>query len=449
MDKAKYPRSMPIWVFLKNVIFKPYSPISFDGSYFDKYGDTFSVNLGILRVVCTRDPEIIQPVLKKSLKVFQKTQIQTKIFAKYMGKGLLTSTGDYWLQQRRLIQPAFHKEKIDSLIQIIEKAVDIELEFVNEEKETDIYPLMNMVAFKVVTAALFNLSISREKVKYLQSLIDETQQFLIYDMQLPHKKYWAKITGGYRKHDQNAKEIHEIVMDIINNRRRSDEQPGDLLDMLLEARYEDTGKGMEDVQIKDEVGVIMAAGYDTTAITLCYVMWELAKNPDKAQKVYEEVQKAKAESSSKLEYINALKYTKACLEETLRLYPPSWITDREPIDDTVIKGYKIKKGTLIGLSFYQLHRHPDYWEDPEVYEPERFYGKTFKEFSNIFAPFGAGPRMCIGAGFVFYEMLLVVAKLVDRYTVTSTTDKLELRPMVTLKPKEVPVRFIPRIKSHE
>lgn len=434
---------MPLWVFVKNVIFNSKTPLSFDSKPFDKYGDTFAVNILVAHVICTRDPEIIGTVLKKSNKTFQKTKLQTEIFAKYLGRGLLTAKGDYWKRQRRLIQPGFHKEKIENLIAIIDASVTTELSHIKENEEYDVYPLMNIVAFQVVAATLFNVTTPRKDVERLQHLLDEGQEFAVREMQLPHRKLYHKIIGSHKKHERKSKEVRQMMLNIILERKQSDYKNNDLLDMLIDARYEDTGEGMTNEQLIDEVLILLAAGYDTTANVMTYTLWLLARHPEKANRVYEEILAAENVMNTPA-FFTALNYTKSCLEEAMRLYPPSWIMDREPVEDTTIGEYHIKGGTFIGISFYQLHRHPDFWEKPNDFYPERFEGKSFKEFSNIFFPFGGGPRMCIGSGFVFYEMLLVIAKISKKYHLKSSVATLNLNPLVTLKPKEVPIKFIPR-----
>jgi cytochrome P450 len=159
------------------------------------------------------------------------------------------------------------------------------------------------------------------------------------------------------------------------------------------------------------------------------------------QKIYEELQAIESETQDLVEQLQKMSYTNAVLNEAMRLYPPAWITDRENITDDNLLGHNVKKGTLIGISFYELHRNPKYWQNPEAFSPERFLGEQKKESLRYFYPFGAGPRMCIGFGFAIYEMCLTLAYIVKKYKITSLNNSIQVNPLITLKPVGAEVTF--------
>ncbi|MNE35156.1 Pentalenene oxygenase [compost metagenome] len=214
--------------------------------------------------------------------------------------------------------------------------------------------------------------------------------------------------------------------------------------MLLETRYEDTGESMSIEQLIDEIKVLFIAGHETTANALTFTLYLLGRYPDVQQKVFEEIIEVESQTSNSIEQLQKMVYTNAVLNESMRLYPPAWITDRQNLEDDSLAEFKIKKDTLIGVSFYELHRNPKYWNNPDEFIPERFLGEQKKESMQYFYPFGAGPRMCIGTGFAIYEMCLTISQIVKKYTIKSDNDTVQFNPLITLKPINVEVSFSKR-----
>jgi len=433
--KYKYPRTLSLAKFFWYAEAIRKNPIPFHRKFFDKYGDTFSVRLGRKRyLMLSRDKDFAQYILQKNHKNYYKSKIQTKYLSKYLGHGLLTINGEFWLKQRRLIQPAFHKQKMASLVGLMQQTISSELENLSCNKTIDVFPIMNHLAFKVVATSLFNISASEETLLKLQSVIQGVQEFLVKEVRLPHKAWWFKLSGQVKKHKTLSEEIRKIIRDVIEERQSSQEKHDDLLDMLLATRYEDTGEPMSVKQLIDEITILFVAGHETTANALSFTGFLLAKHPEIQQKVFDEVKQVQHETSSPIEQIKKLTYTRAVIDESMRLYPPAWITDRENLEDDTINGYHIRKDTLVGVSFYELHRNPAYWEQPDAFVPERFLGDAKKQTAGAYFPFGAGPRQCIGLGFAVFEMVLAVAHLISHYELTTALDSVQLNPLITLKP---------------
>lgn len=194
-------------------------------------------------------------------------------------------------------------------------------------------------------------------------------------------------------------------------------------------------------QLIDEISILFVAGHETTANALTFTIFLLAKHPSECQKVYEEILKVTAKTSNLTEQIKIMEYTRAVIDESMRLYPPAWITDRENLEDDIIKDFHIRKNTLVGVSFYELHRHPEYWESPNAFKPERFIGEQKKLTNDCYYPFGAGPRMCIGMSFAVYEMVLATAYIVKNYRLKTNKVDIKLNPLITLKPIGVTATF--------
>lgn len=443
--KYNYPPSLPLITFFRKAEAIRKNPIPYHRSFFQKYGDTFSVKLGRhKRLLLSRDKELVQYILQKNHKNYYKSKIQTNYLSKYLGNGLLTANGSYWLKQRRLIQPAFHKQKMEQLVGLMQQTIASELSQLPKGTETDVFPIMNHLAFKVVATSLFNLSISESLLLRLQEIIEEVQEFLVKEVRLPHKGWWFKLSGQVKRNLALSKESRAIIGQIIEERKKDSNEHGDLLDMLLATRYEDTGEPMTTEQLIDEITILFVAGHETTANALSFTTWLVAKHPEVQQRLLEEIEKVHKQTQNPNEQIAALSYTKAVIDESMRLYPPAWITDRENLEDDTIGDYHLRKDTLVGISFYELHRHPDYWEAPEEFRPERFMGEAKKKTAGVYYPFGAGPRMCIGLGFAVYEMVLAMAHVVKNYELSTTLEKVKVKPLITLKPERVKVMFTER-----
>ncbi|HNP33200.1 MAG TPA: cytochrome P450 [Flavobacterium sp.] len=443
--KYNYPTQLSIIRFLFNAESIRKNPIPFHRKYFDQFGDTFSLKIGKSKhVILSRDNEVAEYILQKNQKNFQKSELQTKFISKYLGKGLLTANGDFWLKQRRLIQPAFHKQKMNQLVQNMQQTIISELKDLPEEKSVPLFPIMNNLAFNVVAKSLFHISAKEEKMNRLKEIIIQVQEFLIKEIRVPYKAFWFKISGQIQRHKELALESDAIIKEIVEERIKSNEKQNDLLDMLLETRYEDTGKAMSTQQLIDEIKILFIAGHETSANAMTFTLHLLGNHPEIQQKIFDELIEIESQTNDVVEQLQKMNYTNAVINESMRLYPPAWITDRENIEDDTLLGYHVKDKTLIGVSFYELHRNPKYWNNPEDFKPERFLGEQKKESYKYFYPFGAGPRMCIGLGFAMYEMSLTLSYIIKKFKVTSSAKDIQVNPLVTLKPVGASVKFSKR-----
>ncbi|MBJ2122888.1 cytochrome P450 [Flavobacterium sp. IB48] len=440
-----YPTRLSILRFFKDAEGVRRNPIPFHKRYFEKFGDSFSIRIGLSRyIILSRDNEIAQYILVKNQRNYNKSKFQSVYLSKYLGKGLLTSDGDFWLKQRRLIQPAFHKQKMNQLVDNMNKTITAEVDNLDENKFFDVFPAMSQLAFNVVAKSLFEFSISEEKLHRIKFIIEEVQKFLVKEIRLPHKALWFSLSGQVRKHLNLAEENNNIIQEIIEGRNASNEEYNDLLNMLMETRYEDTGESMSMQQLIDEIKVLFIAGHETTANALTFTLHFLGRYPEIQQKIFDEITEIESHTDNVIEQLQKMTYTNAVLNESMRLYPPAWITDRENVEDDSLTEFKIKKSTLIGISFYELHRNPKYWDNPDQFIPERFLGEQKKKSMQYFYPFGAGPRMCIGTGFAIYEMCLAISQIVKKYEIKSKNETVNFNPLVTLKPVNIEVSFSKR-----
>lgn len=417
------------------------NPLPFHNEKFEQYGDTFMVNIGLgSKVVFTRNAQTIKYILQKNHKNYNKSSLQTKDLAKYIGHGLLTANGDFWRVHRRMVQPAFHKKKLEGLLEIMYKSISNELKRIDAEKEVDIFPLMGDLAFQVVAQSLFSADDIRDRMRKLQDITTTNQKMLIKEMRQPYLKWWFQLSGDINRHLEFSKDAQRLLNDVIQERVDSENEKDDLLDMLLKARYED-GTAMSRKQLIDEVLILFTAGHETTANALSFTLFLLAKHPDIQEKLFAEVKGIDFEKDDLISLLGQLTYTKQCIEEAMRLYPPVYVIDRVSLKKDVIDGHHFKKRTVWLMSLYELHRHVDFWEKPDAFLPERFDPEKKKDYADYYFPFGAGPRMCVGNNFAIYEMIMVVAILVKKFNLSSSLNEISLNPLISLKPQKVPVKF--------
>lgn len=397
-----------------------------------RFNGTYSVNLGRMNLIATQDPAFIDYVLKVNHKNYYKSRILTEQLGRFLGNGLLTSNGEYWLKQRRLIQPGFHHERIHALFSIIKKTVDDFLVNLPTGEKVDVYPWMNKLAFEIVINTLFNVKIEQSKRDELSNFISETQDFVIRDVRQPHKSWWFKLSGEVDKNLKRSARAREIIREIIQERKRSTSKYNDLLDMLLDARYEDTGEPMEENQVIDEILILVIAGHETTANALSFALYLLANHPEELKKLRAATAGLSLDATVKNEQLSAV------INETMRLYPPAWISDRVALQDDEFRGFRIPKDTILVLFYYGLHRDNKYFDDPEAFRPDRFLKKNSdKERTKAFYPFGSGPRLCIGNNFAMAEMAIFLEEFVSNFQVEPTGIKPGIKPLVTLRPDKV------------
>jgi cytochrome P450 len=398
----------------------------------ERFRGTYSVHLGLTRFIVTEDPEFVEYVLKTNHKNYHKSPLQSKQLGRFLGKGLLTSNGEFWLKQRRLIQPGFHMDKIHGLYGIIKDTVHEFLKTVPTGKDVDVYPLMNTLAFQLVINTLFDIEVSELRRNLLNRFIYETQAFVIKDIRQPHKSWWFRLSGELKHNLDQARAARGIIGDLIRERQKSGQQRNDLLDMLLDARYEDTGKPMDEEQIIDEILVLIIAGHETTANALAWTLYLLANNPHEKEKLKATTRGLGLTETVVSDHLNNV------LKESMRLYPPAWISDRISLNDDKFKSYSFPRNTIIVLFYYGMHRNPAYWQDPEKFDPSRFV-KTNADKDKIKAyyPFGAGPRLCIGNNFAMAEMTIFLQAFLDHFEITPGSMTPRLNALVTLKPDKI------------
>tara|TARA_R110002051_G_scaffold266396_2_gene326171 strand:+ start:48347 stop:49813 length:1467 start_codon:yes stop_codon:yes gene_type:complete len=464
------------------------NPLPFHHENFTNKGDTFQLKIGFGQsVVFSRNPGFAIHALQKNQRNYHKSDIQTKQLAKYVGQGLLTAEGEKWKTQRKLIQPAFHKKALVNLLNKVMDAIQLELQRIEPNTPIYIFPIFNDLAFQTVVKALFSTDIEPSLINRLQHITEAAQEMLVRELRQPYKGLYFKYGGPIKKHIALVQEAREILRGFVNDRRQSGLRHDDLLDMLLDARYED-GSAMDEQQLLDEILILFVAGHETTSNALTFTMELLARHPEVQERLYAEIVnesaflpagqaganlpngqegaqskematesqtnpvKVGSESVKKeeitsdadlLAFIKSQTYAKQVIEESMRLYPPAYFIDRVNYEVDSFEGMEIPKGSNLLFSVIEIHKHKDYWEEPEQFNPDRFADNAGMKHPAYF-PFGAGPRMCIGNNFAMYEMILAVTEVVKQYKIMSKNTAIEIKPLITLKPQNAILTFIPR-----
>ncbi len=401
--------------------------------------------------VLRRDLNILQTaedvkyVLQENNRNYHKSEAY-KILATFLGNGLLTSEEDFWRRQRKLAQPAFHRQRLalmaDMMTQEAE-ALAADWQTHDASQPRDISKDMMGLTLNIVTKALFSTDVG-ERVAGISPAIDGIMHFADQTLKSFIRPPLNIPTPRNKKYLAAVAKVEEVIYEIIDGRRTTIERDpevryDDLLDMLMRTEDEETGETMSNGQIRDEVTTIFMAGHETTANALSWALYLLAKHPEVVEKIKEETREvfAKTETST-FEKAREMKYTMQVVQEVLRLYPPAWVISRRSLAEDQIGPYVFPADSYMLISAYTLHRNPEYWDKPEIFDPDRFSAENSKDRPTYaYLPFGGGPRLCIGNNFALMEMQLVLAVLLRDFDVDllSLNQAIEPEPMVTLRPK--------------
>jgi cytochrome P450 len=393
-----------------------------------------------ITLVLLDDPAHIRRVLRTNNRNYLKSN-QYELVKAVVGDGLIASEGDFWRRQRRLMQPAFHRRRIAGLASLMVAETERTLARWSDSswdqgEPFDIVQEMTDLTLRIISKTLFGSATDRhlERISDALSVLDRrldrrTATFI----SLPQ---WAPTPANLRYRRALA-DLHGVIHGAIDERKRSGQRGDDLLSMLLEARDERTGEGMDDKQLRDETMTLLFAGHETTTVALSWTWWLLGTHPEAESRLHEELDGVLADRLPAFEDLPELPYTRMVFQEAMRLYPPAWVISRRPLKDDEVGGYRIPAGSTVLISPYVTHRNPRYWDSPEVFDPERFLIQRSAgrpEFAYL--PFGGGPRKCIGDHFAMTEGVLALATIAQRYRLLPVPEHpVEPQPLLTLKPK--------------
>lgn len=405
----------------------------------DEKGPIYYAWMRTMGLTILTDPEYVKYVLVDNQRNYVKS-FGYEVLALFLGQGLLTSDGDFWLRQRRLAQPAFHRRRLASLARyMIEETEDLVKEWEEREAHHDSFDMlveMMELTMKIVARSLFSANVSSE-IDTISHNLERLNKFAMRRIQAPLRMpMWVPNLRNlvFR---QTTQELDEVLYRIIEDRRKNENPPDDLLSMLMEAMDEDTGEGMTNKQLRDECMTIFVAGHETTAVSMTWLWYLLSQHPEVMEKLKVELKEVLDGRTPQLEDLPNLRYTRMVIDETLRMYPPGWVIGRRAIEDDVIGGYHVPKETNVLLFTHYIHRRPDLWDRPNDFWPERWETEKVKSLHKMaYIPFGGGPRLCIGNNFALMEMTFIVAILAQRFNPKFVAEvHPDVTPLITLRPK--------------
>lgn len=420
------------------------------------FGDLVKMHLGPYPIYMLFRPEHVEHVLQKNPSNYLKDGYEH--LEPMVGHGLLSSEGELWRRQRRLIQPAFHKRRLDGMARTMTDATEAMLDRWRERMRgpggevLDANREMSRLTLEIVGRTLFGSALDGEASRGEDALslvfrlgFDRAGRFVQVPFGVPTPKNLR-----YRR---AIRDMDGIVSSLLEARRstgpKGEDDPagGDLLDMLLAAH--ETGDGITGKQLRDEILTIMGAGYETTARTLCWTFYLLDGHPEAARKLREELESVLGGRAPTFEDMPNLPYTRMVAQESMRLFPPVWGLSRRLKEADEVGGTRIPKGNRVIISAYVTHRHPDLWPDPERFDPERFRTATLMDRPPrdmpryAYFPFSGGPRQCVGVNFAAMEATLVLATIAQSFELSVVPGHhVEPEPSFTLRPGNgLPVRL--------
>jgi cytochrome P450 len=420
--------------FLGNLLAFRRDPLNFLTTCAHEYGDIACFRIGNVNAYLLSNPEFIEYVLLRNSSNF----IKGRVFRSnhlLLGDGLLTSEGDFWRRQRRLVQPAFHREQISAYAEIITTYAEDMIATWRDEEVHDIYQDMKRLALKIITKILFDVNITNDADDIGTALRIVWEEFtariqsgLLIPKHIP--------TPGNLRYRSAVRHLDRIIFKIIQQRRMSQHEGKDCLSLLLAAQDADSSQ-MTDTQLRDEVMTLFIAGHESTALALSWTWYLLAQNPESANRLRAEVDEVLGTRIPAITDLPNLHFTDMVVKESLRLYPPVWATPRQTLNDCVIGGYPVPAGTSLTISQWVTHRDPRYFDNPEEFWPERWKNNLEKKLPAFaYFPFGGGPRQCIAYSLAMTEAVLITALLAKNIDFSVIPNHPVIPwPSITLYPK--------------
>ncbi|HSH05138.1 MAG TPA: cytochrome P450 [Anaerolineae bacterium] len=398
-------------------------------------GDAMRYRVLVWMVYRFSHPDMAQHILQKNQRNYGKRSIDYRMLRRISGQGLIANEGDSWLQQRRLMQPLFHRRQIASWGEMmVREAARLGERWQEQEGEVvEVHEAMSALTLRIVSEAMFGLALGERGEAFREAFGVVNAYFGSFD---PWFVLAPVLPGGRpRAYRRALRQLNEIVYGIIAERRGGGGGGGDMLDLLLTAEDEESGARMDDRQVRDEVITLLIAGHETTANLLSWVFYLLAGEEVVAAKLSREVEQVLGGRLVTIGDWPNLPYLRAVLDETLRLYPPAWFISRTALGEDEVGGYRVPKGAFVSLSPYLTHRRPDFWPEPERFWPERFLEGEGERPRYAYLPFGGGPRQCIGNTFALTEAALILATIWGQGIRFERARVVEPVALITLNPR--------------
>ncbi len=416
-------------------------PLTFMMRNAAEHGDFIHYPLGLWEVYQVTHPAIIKHILQDNNRNYSKNTIQYNTLAQVTGRGLLTSDGELWLKQRRLMQPAFHRRRLeaysDAIVSATSDMIDRWIPSGESQTTVDIDAEMMQVALEIVGHTLFNLDLRNEAQEMTEGVL-EMLEYVVFRASTPIAPPLSLPTRRNRRYLAAMEKLNAVVYDTIAARRVAGVDRGDVLSILMQASDDGSGPAMSDEQIRDEMVTLIIAGHETVASALTWSWYLLSLDPGVRQRMEREIDDVLGGRSPTVDDLHALAFTRQVFDETLRLYPPAWLITRRALNDDQIGEATIPGNALMIMSPYVTHRHPAFWANPAGFDPDRFTPEAVSERPRFaYIPFGGGPRLCIGDSFALLEGPLILATVAQRMRLDLVpSHPVNVDALVTLRPSD-------------
>jgi cytochrome P450 len=409
-------------------------------SYRARLGPTFTVHFGGVKpAVVTSDPAIIEHVLKENRDNYIKSHIQVERMVEFQGRGVVNIHGEEWLRQRRLMAQGFKAGHLSKLLPVQNGVVEElfrEFDLEAARGPVDVHKQLVRFMLRLVGRAVFGRSMSVAELDQIGDTIETIQRFIMRQVVQPYMIPWFRLSGESERHQRLRRAADAIALRHIQTRRAEGIGETDLLRILLQTPYHDTGEPMPEALAMIESFQLVVAGNETSSNAMTWILYLLARHPEHILAIRDEVNAVIGDDPIDFHKLHSLHRTLRVIDEALRLYPPFWMIDRIALGDDEVAGVRIPKGAMVIPYIYGTHRNPAHWTDVDAFDPSRFEADRVKArhpFAHI--PFGGGPRICLGGNLAMMQILLLVATFARRYDFRMATDQpVGIKPMMLLRP---------------
>lgn len=406
-----------------------------------QYGDIYTLDLGLTKAIVLNHPDHAQHVFRDHARNYAKGGKFWDLVRELLGNGLVVSEGSFWLRQRRMLQPQFHRQRLAALTNLISEAIAEALSTwaTTGPQTIELGQAFADMTMRIITRTMFGGSLERDEIERVSAALNYAVNYTMPAMLTQNLPKWL-FAARDRRYREAVAQIDEVVYKVIDRSRAVIQAGGyadNLLSMMLTLVDEESGEGMTDQQMRDEAVTIFLAGYETTSVALTWALPLLLHHPECLQKLQSEIDTVLGGQPVTFERAGQLHYSRMVLQEVLRRRPPAAWLPRTVVADDEIDGYRLPAGTMVVLPIYMYHHHPAFWEQPTVFDPERFSPeRSAGRHAFSWIPFGAGPRLCIGRDFAMLEGQLILATLLQQFELTPLSQALPMPQLGgTLKPK--------------
>jgi cytochrome P450 len=387
-----------------------------------QHGDIFLIDMGVMKILGLCHPAHAQHVLRDQSKKYSKGSALWVALRGMLGNGLPVSEGTFWMRQRRMMQPHFHRESLMAMAELMVDAIDEELSTWDKYAQTgqvfDLFHEMTRITMRIIVKTVFGSELDPRKADLMAEEMRYALDYVMVNMATRLVPAWVPVPGRKRFKEAVAN-IDKLMFEVIEQRHRvSDRRGGALIDMLVAAIDADTNERMTHAEMRDEAVSLFLAGYETTAAAMGFAFRELNQHPRVLREVVDEIDTVLGNRRPTLADSRKLTRCMGVIQEALRLNSPAYWVPRTAIEDDVIDGYPIKKGDEVAVVIHAIHRHPGLWPDPKRFDPDRFLPEAVQGRHQLaWMPFGAGQRLCIGKEFSLMEGQFILARILAKYDI--------------------------------